>query len=138
MKSFPALTLIFLFAASCASASKPAERPAEIALPAAPAPLPEPDCISGKVSSDDEVIGVPRNVEVRLLAGGDEIARQRADEYGHFRFEGPLVKGKYELRGSAGALHGTRALTYAGGALKDVSVVIAKPEKRRHRHRRRH
>lgn len=137
MKTFFALALTSLLATACAT--KPAEAPAAPAATPAPAPGPslEPDSIQGKVTSDDEVEGVPAHVEVHLYFGGQEVEHQSADEYGYFKFDGPLQKGNYELKVHAGALHGTRALTYTGGALKDISVVIARPEHRRHRRHRR-
>jgi hypothetical protein len=137
MKTFFALALTLLLATACSTAPTPAEAPAQAAASPAPAPTPEPDSIQGQVTSDDEVQGVPPHVEVHLFFGSREIAHQKADEYGYFQFDGPLEKGNYELTVHAGALHGKRALTYSGGALKDVSVVIAKPEHRRHRRHRR-
>jgi hypothetical protein len=132
------ILVAFLVLTSCAA--KPVEKPPEplAAATPAPAPEPEPDSIAGRVMSDDEVQGVPPNVEVRLLFQHGEVARRKIDETGRFRFEGPLEKGQYELAVHAGALHGTRALTYAGGALTNVTVVIAKSEPHRRRRRHRH
>ena len=131
------LALTSLLLTSCAVAPKPAAEPAATAAAGAPAPAAEPDCIAGKVSSDDDLQDVPPRVEVRLFYRGSEVTRQNADEYGYFRFDGPLNKGNYELRVRSGALHGTRALTYTGGALKNISVVIAKPDGKKHRRRHR-
>jgi hypothetical protein len=139
MKSFYAVAVAALVTSACATAPKPAEAPAAPAAQApAPAPAPEPDCISGRVISDDDLKDVPAHAEVRLYFAGSEIAHQKVDDNNGFKFDGPLEKGKYELSVRSGVLHGTRALTYNGGAMKNVSVVIAKSEPHRRRRRRHH
>ncbi|MGZ3701460.1 MAG: carboxypeptidase-like regulatory domain-containing protein [Bdellovibrionota bacterium] len=127
------LVLPFLLFACASADTKPTEAPPAAV---APPPAPLPDSISGRVVSDDALSVMPPHIEVRLHYGSKELGRQAVDADGKYRFEGPLEKGRYELTAHAGALHGSRAITCAGGEMKDISVVIAKTEPRRHRRRR--
>ena len=101
---------------------------------AAPAPR---DVIAGQVVGEEPMMEVSKHANVRLLQRNSELANLTAEPDGSFRFEGTFEKGRYEIVVRDGKLHGAREITFSGGHMTDLSVVVTDGKgDKHHRHRR--
>lgn len=99
-------------------------------------PKPAQDVIAGQVVGEEPMMEVSKHANVRLLQGGNELANITADPQGTFRFEGTFLKGRYEISVRDGKLHGAREISFGGGEITGLNVVVT-DGKGDHHHRRR-
>jgi hypothetical protein len=99
--------------------------------------VPVQDVIAGQVVGEEPMMEVSKHANVRLLHGGTELANITAETNGNFRFEGNFPKGRYEISVRDGKLHGAREISFGGGDLTGMNVLVT-DGKGDHRHRRRH
>jgi hypothetical protein len=98
------------------------------------------DVISGQVVGEEPMMEVSKHANVRLLQGSKELANITAEPDGSFRFEGTFEKGRYEISVRDGKLHGAREISFTGGKMTELSVVVTdgKGDKHHRRRRKRH